>query len=220
MPRRALVMIASTVLSIAAALGVATAAHAAAYRYWTYWQGGSGTWVFASAGPASVIPDDGSVEGWSFAITTTAGSAEDAPSIAPSFDAICGATSPQAGSKRVALVVDPGSAEDAPTGQRPPSPISTCIVADEDATGYQVLRTAATVRTDKGLVCAVDNYPAGECAQIVDDPTTAAGAGTSPGSVTVGAQLSEPNSGAPWITAGVIAVIAVVGFVLWRRRRA
>ena len=123
------------------------AAQAAAYRYWTYWQGTAGDWSFATAGPASLVPEDGSIEGWRFAVTTQAGRAGDAPSAAASFDGICGATPTREGSKRVALVIDSGTAGIAPQGQTPPALVSTCVVVPSDATGYQVLRAVATGAT-------------------------------------------------------------------------
>jgi len=207
-------------------IGAAGVAHAAAYRYWTYWQGGTGTWTFATAGPASLVPEDGSVEGWRFAVTTTAGSAIDAPQTEPSFDAICGSTPAQDGRKRVALVVDPGSAAIATEGQTPPAPIATCVIAESDATGYQVLRSVATVRTDGGLICAIADYPADECAPVVEDPvpeaTASATASASPTTTAMETAAAAPaysSSGAPWLTGAVIALLAVVGLVLWKRRR-
>lgn len=225
MSRRAVATVATLAVTAALALGVAATAHAAAYRYWTYWQGGTGSWAFATAGPASLVPADGSVEGWRFAVTTTAGSAIDAPSVAPSFDAICGATPAENGRKRVALVVDPGSPAIAPEGQTPPATITTCVVAEPDATGYQVLRSTTSVRTDGGLICAVDDYPSGECAPVVDDPvpTDSATAATPVDTTAMEAPAPGPaatSGGAPWITATVVLVLAVVALILWRRRRA
>lgn len=224
MPSRVLAVIVTLVVAAAVAVGMAAAANAAAYRYWTYWQGGAGTWAFATAGPASTVPADGSVEGWRFAVTTTAGQAADGPSTAPSFDAICGATPAQPDHKRVALVIDPGPAAIAPTGQTPPLAKTTCVVAEPDSTGYQVLRAAATVRTDGGLICAISEYPADECAPVVDDPAPVTASPAPPTSPTTTAMESATArasalSGAPWATAAVVALLVIVGIVLWRRRR-
>lgn len=224
MPRRVMALVATLVVAAAMALGTAATAHAAAYRYWTYWQGGTGTWVFATAGPASLIPAEGSVEGWRFAVTTTAGGAADAPTVSPSFDAICGGTAAEAGSKRVALVVDPGSPAIAPESQTPPAPITTCVVAELDATGYQVLRAVTSVRTDGGLICAIGDYPTGECAPVVDDPVAPAATTAATPAATTAMDVPEPapdssSGGAPWITAAVVLVLVVVGVLLWRRRR-
>lgn len=223
MPTRLASVLAILVVVVASVVGIAGDANAAAYRYWTYWQGGTGTWEFAAAGPASLVPADGAVEGWRFAVTTTAGQASDAPGPNPSFTDICGTTPAQPDRKRVALVVDPGPAAIAPEGQAPPAAIATCIVAEPDATGYQVLRAATSVRTDGGLICAVSDYPAGECAPVVEDPVPATASASAPPTTTAMEPALQdpaaPSSGVPWFTVAVIALLAVVGFLLWRRRR-
>jgi len=66
-----------------ASILIGTPAHAASYRYWSYWWVDQGTWVFATAGPASSAPADGAVEGWRFGITGLAGSSADAPGLDP-----------------------------------------------------------------------------------------------------------------------------------------
>jgi len=56
-------------IAILAMTAIAPAARAeSAYRYWTYWQGNAGAWQFATQGPATSNPADGSVEGWRFAV--------------------------------------------------------------------------------------------------------------------------------------------------------
>ena len=77
---------------------------------------------------------------------------------------------PQRGNKAVALIVDPGPPQAAPDGQVPPAGLVACVEIADDATGYQVLRSALEVRTEGGLVCGIDGYPSGECAPVVDDP--------------------------------------------------
>lgn len=234
MPTRLLTGTVTLAVAVLVAVGMAGSAQAAAYRYWTYWQGGSGTWAFASAGPASTIPPDGSVEGWRFAVTTSIGGAADAPATTASFEEICAGTPAQADRKRVALVIDPGPQDIAPEGQQPPAATTVCIVAEPDATGYQVLRSAATVRTDGGLICAIDDYPAGECAPVVDLPDEADAAAASPASASPASASPEPTSatamdpgapetsgagGAPWLTAAVMGLVVVAAMLVWRRRR-
>jgi LPXTG-motif cell wall-anchored protein len=225
--RRAGATAAGLVLAMAALLTAAPAAHAATYRYWTYWQGGTGEWAFATAGPASLIPADGAVEGWRFALTTQAGSAADRPGVPPSFADICGSTPAAEGSKRVALVVDPGPPSAAPQGQSPPAAIVTCAEVPADATGYQVLRSVTGVRTDGGLICGIDGYPTGECAPIVDDQpasaaaSPAAGPTASDSAMAPSATPAASDSGTPWATLAVMALAAAgVGLLVWRRRRA
>ncbi len=219
---------AGLVLVVVALLAGAQAAHAASYRYWTYWQGGTGDWAFATAGPAALIPANGAVEGWRFAVTTQAGSADDSPGVPPSFADICGPTPAAEGSKRVALVVDPGLPSAAPEGQSPPSGIVTCVEVPADATGYQVLRSVTGVRTESGLICGIDGYPTGECAPVVDDQPAspaaspaASAAGSPAASESAMAPSATPaanDSGTPWATLAVMALAAVVGGLLvWRR---
>ena len=56
-------------LLLAAALAVLTAApaHAAGYRYWSFWDGAAnGRWSYATLGPSQARPADGSVQGFRF----------------------------------------------------------------------------------------------------------------------------------------------------------
>jgi hypothetical protein len=163
-------------LTLAAVVLVPAPAHAAAYRYWTYWQApvGAAAWDFATQGPGTAVPADGAVEGWAFGVTTESGSKDDAPATPPDFAALCGATPAEPGRKRVALVVDSGPAAFAPKGQVTPSALATCVVADAGATGYDVLRSVVEVRTDGGLVCGVAGYPTDECAALLDADEAAA----------------------------------------------
>ena len=131
---------------------------------------------FSAQGPAFLIPSDGAVEGWRFAESSQAGGPGDQPRTDPgtAFADLCAATPPEPGRKRVAVVLDAGTPADAPPGQSPPAARGTCVVADPDATGYAVLRAAASTRVEGGLVCAIDGYPAGECAVVVADADTGA----------------------------------------------
>ena len=149
-------------------------AQAAEYRYWSYWLGADSAWSFAPLGPAFRVPKDGTVDGWRFAVNGVAGNTM--PSMAPDFDAVCGQTPAQEGSKRVALIVDPGSAGDAPDGETPPGPWAMCVVAPAGATGMDVLRAAADVRLRQGFVCSVAGYPATDCAldAVAPSPTPTA----------------------------------------------
>lgn len=160
----AAIMAASAVAPVA----LAAPAHAAAYRYWSYWLGSDGQWSFSNVGASSRTPADGTVEGWRFSVSGVAGN--DRPSFAPDFDTVCADTPAQEGRKRVAVIVDPGLAEDAPDGEQPPGAWALCVVAEPRATGYDVLRAAAPVRVDSGLICAIGGYPARECAVVIDAP--------------------------------------------------
>lgn len=167
--RRAIV----TALALAVAVVVPSAvlpaaSQAAAYRYWSYWLGSDGTWAFANVGPAFRSPADGTIEGWRFSVSGVEGN--HAPSFAADFEAVCGDTPPEEGRKRVAVVVDPGLASDAPDGEQVPGAWAMCVVAEPRATGYDVLRAAATVRAERGLICGIGGYPARGCADVIADP--------------------------------------------------
>jgi hypothetical protein len=146
----------------------AAPAEATSYRFWSYWTGGS-DWTFSNQG-ASRRPVDGGVEGWRFAISP-ASSSTIPPRHSPSFASLCGNTPAEDGKKRVGLVVDYGTSSDAPDGESPPSMLATCAVVPEDANGYDVLVTVAQLRTDSGLICGINGYPASECGAPASDPT-------------------------------------------------
>ena len=172
-------------------------AEASSYRFWSYWIGGS-DWSFATQG-ASRHPVDGGVEGWRFSISPDSSSAV-APRHAPTFNRICGDTDPQTDKKRVGLVIDYGVSSDAPSGESPPSMIVTCAVVPEDANGYEVLTTVAQLRTDAGMICGINGYPATECGTAVSDPTpspsgSSDGGDKGPGSTGGGGDSSSPNGG-------------------------
>ncbi|MFM1965103.1 MAG: hypothetical protein RL134_828 [Actinomycetota bacterium] len=168
MRRRAIVAaLAAAVVVVAPSALLPTASQAAAYRYWSYWLGTDSAWSFANVGPAFRVPVDGTIEGWRFSVSGIEGNS--APSFAADFDAVCGDTAAVEGRKRVAVVVDPGAAADAPDGEQPPGAWAMCVVAEERATGYDVLRAAATVRTERGLICGIGGYPARGCAEVIAD---------------------------------------------------
>ena len=168
--RRAIVAALAVAVAVVVPSAVLPAAsQAAAYRYWSYWLGAEGGWTFANVGPAFRSPADGSLEGWRFSVSGVEGN--HAPSFAADFEAVCADTAPEDGRKRVAVVVDPGVAADAPEGEQPPGAWAMCVVAEPRATGYDVLRAAATVRAERGLICGIGGYPARGCADVIADPT-------------------------------------------------
>lgn len=191
-----------------AVVAAAPAAEAASYRYWTYWWGqpGSTSWTFAQLGPASDRPKDGAVIGWRFAVTTETGGKK-APRAQLPFAALCPSlTSAPDGQKRVAVVVDYGSASDAPPGEKPPGGGTVrveCVTAPTAANASTVLTTAGVSLRfgDNGLVCGIDGYPRTECAAVVADPTPSpkpSSAAPAPKPTRTSAPPSaEPGSAAP-----------------------
>ncbi|MFA7322966.1 MAG: SCO2322 family protein [Candidatus Nanopelagicales bacterium] len=212
--RRAGAAFVAALVGVLLATTFASSAQATAYRYWTYWKVSDGAWQFAQAGPAATTPADGSVEGWRFAISSTSGDVANEPRFdaADAFNEICSDTAAVEGRKRVALVVDPGLAEHAPSGDQP-GPLKTyCTVVAPDANGYDILRTTGPLRVSSGLICAVQGYPSSECADIVDEhqPTDA---------MSTASQPSQPDQSGPWPVIIVAALLALLGGLAWRLRR-
>ena len=177
--RRAITVALAAVIAVVVPSAVAPAvSQAAAYRYWSYWLGTESGWSFANVGPAFRVPADGTLEGWRFSVSGVEGN--HTPSFAADFDAVCGDTAAVEGRKRVAVVVDPGVAGDAPDGEQAPGAWAMCVVAEPRATGYDVLRAAATVRAERGLICGIGGYPSRGCAEVVADPSPTPTATKSP----------------------------------------
>jgi hypothetical protein len=83
---------------------------------------------------------------------------------------VCGSTPAKAGSKRVAVYIDYGLADEAPKGGgTPPPPAASCAVVPPAASGQDVLDSVADLRKDakSGLLCGIDSYPATGCGDQV-----------------------------------------------------
>jgi len=201
------------------------------YRFWGYYQWTNGAWTFSQKGADAFVPAYGGVEGWRFAV---GGAKPRVPRAAGDFDAICGKTPAETGKKRVALVVDPGTPEDAVTGDTPAQPTGTCVVTDPKSNGAQVLAAVGPVRIEKGLTCGIAGYPSKGCGDQVksinvpatDAPVTLQ-VGPAVGSTAVQstpAASSKDDSGAPWTGIIIAAVVVILlgggGFFLNRRRAA
>ncbi|MGW3242763.1 SCO2322 family protein [Streptomyces sp. NPDC001070] len=194
---------AALLLALVAAL-VATPAHAATYRYWSFWQRDTagGAWTYAQTGPALSRPADGTVEGWRFGVSPDAGSAA-RPRGTARFAAICAGTPARAGSKRVALLLDFGTAAGAPPAR------TACARVPSGATSADALAAAAPPLryNSAGLVCAIAGYPATGCGEQVTDDAAAPAA-------------PAPSSGPSLGTYGAAAaVLAVAAAAVWQARR-
>ncbi|MEV0803808.1 SCO2322 family protein [Kribbella sp. NPDC050281] len=229
--QRTLRLVLSLLAGLLLAGTVATTAQAEdGYRFWGYYQWTAGKWAFAQKGADVVVPADGAVEGWRFAV---GGAAPRMPRAAGDFEAICGKTPAETGKKRVALVVDPGTPEDALSGETPKPATGTCVVTDPKSTGAKILAAVGPVRIEKGLTCGIDGYPSKGCGDQVknikvpatDTPVTleigaAVGSTAAPAPTT--SDSSSSDDGAPWtgiiIAAVVVLVLAGGGLVLSRRR--
>ncbi|MFD6438037.1 SCO2322 family protein, partial [Streptomyces venezuelae] len=204
---------------LAALLGVLAAApaQAAGYRYWSFWERDGKEWTYASQGPGTARPADGDVQGFRFSVSDDSKDSAK-PRDPADFDAICEDTPAKDGRKRVGLVVDFGTAGDAPGGETPPKRRTACAQVGEDATSAEALASVAKpLRYDsKALLCAIDGYPKTGCGEQVSEETTtktqpATGTGTGDGDDDGG-----PSVG---LIAGVAAVVLLGGAGIWQARR-
>ncbi|MFE4591027.1 SCO2322 family protein [Streptomyces laurentii] len=220
--------------AVAVTVAVAAPAQAAGYRYWSYWEAGKTGWGFAAQGPATARPADGDVIGFRFAVSADSADAKK-PSTAPNFRQLCADVPEKAGSKRVAVVIDFGTAQDAPSGETPPQPMvrTGCPLVREDASAAEALaEVAKPLRYDaNALLCGISGYPAKGCGEQVALTTgsdaqgtegTQGGQGTTeqagPAEKSAG---SGGSSGGPSVglVAGGAAVLALGAAGVWQARR-
>jgi hypothetical protein len=143
-------------------------AQAAGYRYWSFWNRDGDHWTYATEGPATARPSDGDVQGFRFAVSEDSQDAA-RPRGTADFDVICARTPAQDGRKRVALVIDFGTAADAPSGETPPARRAVCASVAPDATTAEALAAVAKpLRYDtNALLCAISGYPGKGCGEQV-----------------------------------------------------
>lgn len=213
------------------AVGIATPAQAAddAYAYWLYYTVKDGEFSYQeNKGPASYVPEDGSVEAYRFAAAVFPPTQEPRADLSQvDFETACGGASADEGEKRVAVLIDYGLQADAPGDDQAPAPKATCAVVPEDATGLQVLGAVTETRVgDKSSLCAIDGYPSTGCFEPAaqaspedGEPVTFEVVG--PGAPKDAVETSDDNDvlligGA----AVVVVVLGVGGFLLSRRRSA
>ena len=166
------------VASIFTSLFSITPANAADYRYWTFWVTTNDSWSFANEGAGTLKATDQMVTGWKFAITGADNGLP--PTESAVFAELCPDTSEQAGTLRVAVVVDFNDQATAPEGETPPSPnVVKCVTVNEGQTAADALNAAGLeVRANDGFVCGINGYPKEECgleiAATTSDPTAMA----------------------------------------------
>ncbi|MFE2286107.1 SCO2322 family protein [Streptomyces sp. NPDC059443] len=203
-------------LGLVLTLLAASPALASTYRYWSFWDGSGGQWKYATQGPSSARPADGSVQGFHFVVSKDAADQAAPPRTGPDFAAVCSATPAVDGKKRVAVVIDFGSPADAPTGDAPPqdAPRTACAQLGPDATAAEALaEVAKPLRYNSAaLLCAVSGYPKQGCGEPVAeasaDPSADASADTG--------KSGGPSAG---LLAGIAAVAALAAAALWQSRR-
>ncbi|MEU5592446.1 SCO2322 family protein [Streptomyces sp. NPDC020298] len=201
---------------LAALLCVVSAgqAQATGYRYWSFWERTGGHWTYATQGPSTARPADGDVQGFRFAVSEDSASAT-RPRGTADFDAICAKVPAREGRKRIALVLDFGTAADAPSGETPPGRRTACAAVSGDGTTADALAAVAgPLRYDtNALLCAIDGYPRKGCGEQV-----AAG---KPAEERAGSKPSHSTSDGPSVglPVGVGAVVLLGAAAIWRARR-
>lgn len=198
-------------------------AHADGYRYWSFWERTGDTWSYADKGPSFLRPDDGAVLGLRF---TVGEDSEDAgrPRGSADFGAICAGTPAKSGAKRIALVIDFGTAADAPSGRTPPKARTECARVGGNATAADALAaTAKPLRyNSEALLCAIAGYPESGCGEQVSgsgketgSPTAKDDGGGGDGGGGDGGGLSTGLG----VAVGAGAVVLLGAGAYWQSRR-
>lgn len=214
-PVRRFTAVAAAALTLTLGVGAASA-QATGYRYWSFWDGQGSTWTYATQGPATAHPSDGDVEGFRFAVSADSKDASK-PRSAPSFDEVCAATPAEPGNKRVALVLDFGTPQDAPGGETPPAARTACARVPEDATTADALAAVAKPLryNSAALLCAIVGYPRTGCGdQVSGKPAT------TPTDDSAAAPKNSSDSGPSMgLIAGLAAVLTLAAAAIWQSRR-
>ncbi|MGI8576339.1 MAG: SCO2322 family protein [Nocardioidaceae bacterium] len=212
------------------------------YTYWGFyvWDAKARTWDYMKVGAndSKSLPHDGDVYGfrWALVVKTPR-----LPRASGDFAAICARQKPTAGQKRIAFVLDYGTATDAPRGETAPAPQGLCANVSAGFTVQQALQSVTTVRTgSNGLICGISSYPASGCgAQVANakegppdakvtlqlpNSQTAGNTGTATGQSAQSEPLGNDSTGSgvniPLIVVAAVVVIALmVGALVLRRRQ-
>ncbi|MFG2657263.1 SCO2322 family protein [Streptomyces sp. NPDC048425] len=205
---------------LCALLAGAGQAQATGYRYWSFWDRDGSAWVYASQGPSTARPSDGDVQGFRFSVSEDSQDSAK-PRGAASFDSICAATPARDGEKRVALVIDFGTAQDAPSGETPPKPRTACARVTDDATSAEALAAVAKPLryNNQALLCSIAGYPKTGCGEQVSSSKDAGSEGAeSKGTEKGGAAASDGGGPSVGLIAGG-AVVVVLGAAAVRQAR-
>lgn len=214
--------LAAVLLGVLLTLLAASPALAAGYRYWSFWDGAGGRWAYATQGPSTARPADGSILGFRFSVSKDAAAEAAKPRAAADFEAVCSGTAPADGRKRVALVLDFGVREDAPGGEAPPqdAPRTACAQVAPDATAAEALASVAKPLRYNGaaLLCGISGYPKTGCGEPIADSDPKAPAASA--SAAPAAAPADPDSGpSAGLIAGIAAVAALGAAGVWQSRR-
>ncbi|WP_405944786.1 MULTISPECIES: SCO2322 family protein [unclassified Streptomyces] len=214
-------------MALAVAVGAALTAfgaapaQAAGYRYWSFWDRSGSGWQYATQGPSTARPADGDVQGFRFAVSADSQDASK-PRVPAhggplTFDGICAKTPAKGGSKRIALVIDFGTAADAPDGEKPPAERTVCARVGGDATSAEALAAVARPLryNSDALLCSIAGFPGTGCGDQVSGTQKGGGHERRTGSA------PQNDSGGPsaGLVGGVAAVVVLGAAGVWQARR-
>ena len=168
---RALAMCCGGLVALTTA-ALAAPVEASEFRYWTYWTSTEKDWSFSPLGPAFRPADESIVEGWRLAVTGVDATTPPRVEVAGVYDRACGNVVPQSGILRIAVVLDYGTAADAPSGESPPRLVIACTEVPDGATGFDALKSITDIRSERGFVCGLSGYPATGCGRDAIEPST------------------------------------------------
>nr|WP_067279173.1 SCO2322 family protein [Streptomyces jeddahensis] len=236
LPLRGLGVLGLLLAVLGGLLGTAGPAQAVGYRYWSFWERDGGGWTYATQGPSFLRPEDGTVQGFRFAVSEDSQDSTK-PRGDAGFAAICAGTPAKDGTKRVALVLDFGTSDDAPDGETPPKPRTACARVAEDATTADALAAVAgPLRYDgNALLCAIAGYPQTGCGEQVSSGSSgssrssgSSGSGERPATSPAADPTSTSASGGAegddsgpslGLAAGLAAVALLGAAAVWQARR-
>ncbi len=189
----------------------------ALYVFWSEWTTpGSGNWVFSQSGAASQTPANGSVQGFRYGVGSNPTVSEQ-PRTEGNFAAICGGSAPPSGQKRVAVVIDYGTAAEASGGAPGPQTKSACATVATASNGLQVLSSVSSIRQDpNAMVCGIGGYPPSGCGKPITMAQLQSGASAP---VAPATSSSSTNSWLSFAIGAIVILIIVVAGVLIARRR-
>ncbi|MFC7308515.1 SCO2322 family protein [Streptomyces monticola] len=199
----------------------ASPSYAAGYRYWSFWYQKDGAWAYATQGPSTSRPADGDVEGFRFSVSADSQDASK-PRGTAKFGEICADTPAKDGSKRIAVVVDFGTAGDAPKGETPPKPRSACAQISENGTSAEALAAVAEPLRygNDALLCAIAGYPKAGCGeQVAEDGGEQDGGEQDTAARETGKDSDGDGGPSVGLIAGAAAVCALGAAAVWQARR-
>ncbi|MGW2107774.1 SCO2322 family protein, partial [Streptomyces sp. NPDC001948] len=154
------------------------------------------------------------------------------PRRAPDFAKICANTPAKDGTKRIALVIDPGTAADAPAGETPPAPRTACARVAPDASAAEALAAVAKPLrySSDAMLCAITGYPGSGCGEQVSGngdgggaPAASASASPAGSAASAASGGSGGSGGGPsagvLVGVGAVLLLGIAAVAQSRRRR-